>query len=233
MKIINPLQEFYNRGHLTEISKKGYYSEKIKFVSEELNKLSRNNTINILDIACNDGFLTEIYGKYGNITGIDINKKSYLACKHKGIQCINSDIKDLPKQYNGKYDVVIAGDIIEHIFDTDDFLEHIHRLLKKDGTLILTTANVASIGRRIMLMLGKNPFLEYSTRYPNIEINVGHIRYYTVADMYVQLAGMGYKDIKIYGDKINITKKISIPYVIARHLPNISRYMFVSCKRVK
>lgn len=228
---MDPLKSFYNQGHLTKISQKGYYPEKIEFVTSNLAKLAKKSKLKILDIACNDGYLTQIYGKYGDITGIDLNKQSVLACRKRGIECINENVMDLSGTYNGKFDVVVAGDIIEHIFNTDEFLQRIYKLLKKDGTLILTTANVASLGRRAMLLFGKNPFLEYSTLYPNVEINVGHIRYYTVEDMRIQLEGLGYKDVKIYGDKINLTATISIPNFIAKYLPTISRYMLVTCQK--
>lgn len=223
------LLSFYNQKHLIEISKKGYYPEKINFVTDKLRELSLSKKLQIIDIACNDGTLTKIYSKYGDICGVDINLRSVIACRKKGIDCIHSDTDSLPARLNNKFDVVVATDIIEHIFDTDKFLLNLKKLLKSDGTLILTTANVASIGRRIMLFFGKNPFLEYSTKYPNVEINVGHIRYYTVKDMTIQLSGLGFSDIHVYGDKINITGTISIPHPIAKWLPTISRYMHVYC----
>ena len=231
MKISNlPLFNFYNQKHLTEISKKGYYPEKINFITTRLKKLSLSKNLQIIDVACNDGTLTKIYSKYGDVCGVDINKRSVTTCRKKGIVCIHSDIDSLPVKYQNKFDVVVATDIIEHVFDTDKFLINLKKLLRPSGTLLLTTANVASIGRRTMMLFGKNPYLEYSTKYPNVEINVGHIRYYTVKDMEIQLSGLGFKDIHIYGDKINITSTISIPHVIAKWLPTISRYMFVECR---
>jgi 2-polyprenyl-3-methyl-5-hydroxy-6-metoxy-1,4-benzoquinol methylase len=228
---MDPLKIFYNQRHLTKISQKGYYPEKIEFVTSNLKVLSQKSKLKILDIACNDGYLTQIYGRYGKVLGVDLNKQSIAVCRKRGIECINKNIMDLPKTFHENFDVVIAGDIIEHIFNTDEFLQKIYQLLKPGGTLMLTTANVASLGRRAMLLFGKNPFLEYSTRYPNVEINVGHIRYYTVEDMRLQLSGLGYQNIKIFGDRINLTSKIYVPNFIAKYLPTISRYMFVICQK--
>ncbi|MFC1649094.1 class I SAM-dependent methyltransferase [Patescibacteria group bacterium] len=226
------INEFYNQKHISTISQKGYYSEKIAFYKQHLKNIRESkNKLKILDIACNDGELSEIFSNYGDVLGIDINKDAVKKARMRGINCIRTDVGDLPKKYESYFDVVIAGDIIEHVFDTDLFLENILRVLKNDGVMLLTTANVASIGRRIMLLMGKNPFLEYSTRFPNVEINVGHIRYYTVFDMKLQLSSLGFCDIKIFGDRINLTKGICIPQRVAKHLPSISRYMHLYAKK--
>jgi 2-polyprenyl-3-methyl-5-hydroxy-6-metoxy-1,4-benzoquinol methylase len=209
MAIDNELEAFYNKAHLTEASRKGYYDEKLEFITSNLKKFKKNNPL-ILDIACNDGGMTQKYGKYGKIMGIDINKKSVALCKKRGIPCLCTDVKGLTKKYKNHFDIVIAGDIIEHVFDTDEFLNNIYTVLKPGGILLLTTANVASLARRGMLLFGLNPFLEYSTILPNKEFNVGHIRYYTVGNMYQQMRHQNYKHVRIYGDKINILPYLSI-----------------------
>ncbi len=228
MNLSNEITEFYNKNHIKEISRKGYYGEKLEFYIENLSKInSDKKNLKILDVACNDGELTKKFEKYGKVLAIDINKDAVKKCRERGIDCLCTDIYGLPKKYDGYFDVIIAGDIIEHVFDTDEFLKRLYILLKKDGTLLLTTANIASIGRRIMLLMGKNPYTEFSTLLPNKEFNVGHIRYYTVENMREQFNMIGFKNIEIFGDKINLTSKLSIPRAIAKYLPTISRYMHV------
>jgi 2-polyprenyl-3-methyl-5-hydroxy-6-metoxy-1,4-benzoquinol methylase len=222
---------FYNQKYLTDISTHGYYKEKIDFYISHLEKFSKNKKLKILDVACNEGGLTEKYLKYGEVVGIDINKRSVAKCRKRGIKCLQTSIEKMPSKYNNYFDVIIAGDIIEHVFATDDFVRNLHKKLKKGGMLLLTTANAASIGRRIMLILGKNPFLEYSLELPYRDLNVGHIRYYTVSDMYLQMKHCGFKNTKVYGDRINLTEKIYIPQIVAKHLPTISRYMHVTAQK--
>lgn len=226
----NEIQNFYNKEYLSEISRGGYYKEKIKFVTDTLEGLSKDN-LKILDVACNDGELTKIYSKYGDILGIDINKNSVKLCQKRGLKCLQNDIYGISKNYKEYFDVVIANDIIEHVFETDDFLMEIRKVLKKNGTLILTTDNLASFARRFMLLLGINPFVEYSTHLPFKEFNVGHIRYYTVSNMKLQMKYVKFRDVKIYGDIINILPWLRIPYSIARYLPKFSRNMLVVAKK--
>lgn len=86
---------------------------------------------NILDIGCGDGtfgkVLKEKYGK--KVYGVDLSKEALKIAKARGIDCQYCDVeRGLP--YNDNiFDAVIAGEIIEHIYDTDYFLEEIRRVL--------------------------------------------------------------------------------------------------------
>lgn len=44
------------------------------------------------------------------------------------------------------FDIVIAGDVIEHLHNPGLFLDNMHRHLEKDGLIIVVTPNVRSIG---------------------------------------------------------------------------------------
>ena len=216
-------KNYYNSRDLVEVSRRGYYSEKISFITRNLSKIKlTNNNLKILDIASNDGYLASMYKNYGEVTVSEMNKEGIALCKKKGLNCIEGDFFEIPESYNRKFDVVIATDIIEHEFDTDEFLSKINKLLKKNGVLLLTTANVASFARRIMLLLGINPFLEFSTLLPYKNYNVGHIRYYTLKNLYSQLKMCNFSNIKITGDKINFSSKI-YSRLLAKIFPTFAR----------
>lgn len=55
------------------------------------------------------------------------------------------------------FDFVFAGEVIEHIVDTRQFLNEIGRILKPGGILILTTPNLARIDDRIKFIFGIAP----------------------------------------------------------------------------
>lgn len=220
-------KNYYTSHDLVEISKRGYYSEKISFIISHLSKIKKiRGHIEILDIASNDGYLANQYAAYGNVTANEINKEGIALCKKRGLACIEGDFFSIPENYHGKFDVIIAGDIVEHIFDTDAFLKKIYLLLKSGGVLILTTPNVASFGRRIMLLLGINPFLEFSTLLPYKEFNVGHIRYYTLKTLRDQLRFNHFSNIKIVGDRINVTEKVYLRN-LGKLFPSLARYFLV------
>ena len=54
-------------------------------------------------------------------------------------------------------DVVIALDILEHVFDVFGFIANCHRILRPGGLLLLRTPNVAFIRHRVGLLFGRLP----------------------------------------------------------------------------
>ena len=55
------------------------------------------------------------------------------------------------------FDRLVSGDVIEHILDTDTFLEKAHSLLTEDGYFYLQTPNLASWHGRLSLLFGYTP----------------------------------------------------------------------------
>jgi 2-polyprenyl-3-methyl-5-hydroxy-6-metoxy-1,4-benzoquinol methylase len=134
---------------------------------------------NILDIGCHDGiFLSLVKNRRNNFFGLEASDWGVEKAQKKEIKATKffwNDESKLPYQDNF-FEVVVAGEIIEHIFDTDFFLAEIRRVLRPGGKLILSTPNIASLGRRLFLLLGRDPMIEVS---PNEDGSVGHIRYFT------------------------------------------------------
>lgn len=136
----------------------------------------------VLDIGCGDGFLMEKIKRQNNeVEGIEISQPAIKKARKRGFIVHAVSLNDVywSRKINGKFDVVWAGEVIEHIFDTDNFLKNTRRVLKKDGVFVLSTPNLASFGRRILLLLGINPLLETTAR----RYDAGHIRYFTFKNL--------------------------------------------------
>ncbi len=59
------------------------------------------------------------------------------------------------------FDVVFAGEIIEHIHDDRRFLERIRAILAPGGVLALTTPNLFFLPNRIVMPFGRMPYFSY------------------------------------------------------------------------
>ena len=102
--------------------------------------------INILDIGCGGGLLTEPMSRLGaNVTGIDASlnnikiakahlKKSKLKINYKCSSPENLNI-------NKKFDVILNMEIVEHVDDIDFFLNKSSELLKVNGLMFVATLN--------------------------------------------------------------------------------------------
>ncbi len=67
-----------------------------------------------------------------------------------------------PFPFGKKFDLVIAAEVVEHIVDTDAFLEHCADVLKPCGVLILTTPHLLFGGNRLLMLVGRRPRFAYA-----------------------------------------------------------------------
>jgi len=225
-------KKYYNSVSDLDLQRGGYYPEKIQFFEKNLTHLKKRfgRDLRILDIACNDGYLARVYSKYGSVSGIDLNEEAVKKAKTSGIDAVVADVFDIDTVFSGKkFDVIIAGDIIEHVFDTDLFLKKIYAVLDMNGTVLLSTPNLVSLGRRIMTLFGKNPFCEFSAKKDGI--NVGHIRYYTFADLEKQLAETGFSMVKTESDTANLPIMFVDKFVVAL-FPRLGREILAKAHKL-
>ena len=101
------------------------------------------------------------------------------------------------------FDIVIFDEVIEHLVDTDSIMEEIHRVLKDDGQLLISTPNLASWFNRVALLFGIQPaFSEVSYKKvfgrPGSEI-VGHLRLFTKRALIAFVSDYKFRVIKVAG----------------------------------
>lgn len=102
----------------------------------------------VLDIACGSGYGTfEILNSGANeVIGIDISSEAIEYCKNKyrgdGVKFLIGSVDNIPLD-NDSVDVVISFETLEHVNENAQklFLSEVKRILKKDGTLIVSTPN--------------------------------------------------------------------------------------------
>ena len=102
--------------------------------------------INILDIGCGGGLLSEPMSRMGaNVTGIDASDKNIKIAKlhsKKNKLKINYLYSSPEKlKITKKFDVILNMEIVEHVEDIDFFLKSCSKLLKKNGLMFVATIN--------------------------------------------------------------------------------------------
>ena len=117
--------------------------------------LPEGNGKELLDIGCGIGTISlELEKKGFNVTGVDFSKVGIDKCLEKGLNAILSDVDEDGLKFPDKsFDVVWAGDVIEHVFDPIFLLEEISRVLKDNGIFLLTVPNNFSLRIRVKIAL--------------------------------------------------------------------------------
>jgi 2-polyprenyl-6-hydroxyphenyl methylase/3-demethylubiquinone-9 3-methyltransferase len=126
---------------------------RIKYIKENIirqfkikNKNKPLSGINILDIGCGGGLLSEPMCRLGaNVTGIDASTKNVKISKlhakkdNLKINYICSSPEKL--KISKKFDVILNMEIVEHVEDISFFLKSCSKLLNKNGLMFVATIN--------------------------------------------------------------------------------------------
>jgi len=126
---------------------------RIKYLKENIIehfKLKQTNSplkgLNILDIGCGGGLLSEPITRLGaKVTAIDASKKNIQVAKFHAkknnlkINYLCSSPEKL--NLNKKFDVVLNMEIVEHVEDLNFFIKKSSNLLKKNGLMFIATIN--------------------------------------------------------------------------------------------
>lgn len=98
---------------------------------------------------------------------------------------------------DGSIDIVVAGEILEHITSSHHFISEIRRVLSNRGWLILSVPNIVSLKYRIAFLLGKIPALAAKADYTYFSNTVtnprGHVRDYSFAEVRRVLQDQGFQ----------------------------------------
>ena len=126
---------------------------RIKYIKENIindfklkNKKKPLEKINILDVGCGGGLLSEPMHRLGaNVTGIDASNKNIKIAKlHAKKNKLKIDyLCSSPEKLkiNKKFDVILNMEIVEHVEDVQFFLKSCSGLLKKNGLMFVATIN--------------------------------------------------------------------------------------------
>jgi 2-polyprenyl-3-methyl-5-hydroxy-6-metoxy-1,4-benzoquinol methylase len=127
-----------------------------EFVAERLIKLAPERDAKILDVGCGTGALLVRLHTFGfkNLYGVDIAPPLNLKGGINFFEC-DLDNFNVPLEA-GTVDLALAVEVIEHIENIGQLLQELSRLLRPNGSIMLTTPNVHSVEARVRYLLTGN-----------------------------------------------------------------------------
>jgi 2-polyprenyl-3-methyl-5-hydroxy-6-metoxy-1,4-benzoquinol methylase len=95
--------------------------------------------LSILDAGCGDGVISEPLSRMGNfVTSVELPEIIALAPKYRVPFAMAGDIEQLACASN-VFDLVVASEVVEHLWNPDSFFNEAYRVLGSNGYLILET----------------------------------------------------------------------------------------------
>ncbi len=204
---------------------------RIEYILDNIKKFfkiedSKNNTLeglNILDIGCGGGLISEPMARLGaKVTGIDASEKNIniakLHSKKSGIK-INY-INASPEKLNEieKFDIILNLEVVEHVENVNLYIESCFKLLKKNGLMFTATLNRSFISY-IKAIIGA----EYILRWLPIGTHDWN-KFIKPEELEKFLSDQGFSTLDVKGLKFNpITSKwkktndLSVNYIICSY----------------
>lgn len=175
----------------------------------------------ILELGCSAGKLGEfIREKYPDThhVGIEMNADAAALARKRLSHVIESRLEDIDFASEGvdqgSIDTFIAGDVLEHLYDPWRALVRVRPLLTDDAQIAVSVPNVRN------LMIVGQLHNEGNWRYtPSGLLDVTHIRFFTLRDVFQMLDETGYRVADV---KSNIDARYAELYAANRGKPTVT-----------
>jgi SAM-dependent methyltransferase len=127
------------------------------------------------------------------VVAFDVEPEPYVGVAEScGVKVVRCDLERDDLGVAGA-DCAVFSEVLEHLhyYYAPAVLAKISRALKPGGVLVLTTPNVASLFRRLRLLLGRQPVYRY------------HVREYTMGEVVSMVEAAGFRVVEAYYSIVN------------------------------
>lgn len=142
----------------------------------------------VLEVGCSVGHVTEHLVAAGNtVVGVEIDPKAAAAAERfaERVHVLDLDVTPVSQVEHARFDVIILGDVLEHLRDPGAALADVLTLLEPGGRVIVSVPNVAHIDVRLMLLEGRWEYQGTGL------LDATHLRWFTKSSLRAMLASAG------------------------------------------
>jgi len=195
-----------------------------------ISKIGRGKKV--LDVGCLGGKMSRLIMDQNNeVWGVEVNPVAAEAARKRGVKVQVADVEDGLPIETESYDVVNAGEILEHLYDTKNFLEETRRVLKEGGLMIFTTTNLNSLENRIRVASGG--YLSMAGAYPEDHFGA-HVRVFNlpkIRELCIE-TGFGIRDVAGVTSLDSRGKWIDGPMgLLGKLLPSFSKILLITAQK--
>jgi SAM-dependent methyltransferase len=111
----------------------------------------------VLDLGCRDGALTQAYAGGNEIVGVDADREALAEAQKLGIETRWADLDEPLPFEDETFDVVVAGELLEHLRDPKRVVADARRVLRPGGSFVASVPNAYRLKNRVRFALGHRP----------------------------------------------------------------------------
>jgi len=147
----------------------------------------------VLDVGCGEGrFAFELARAGARVIGIDVAREPLRRARERD-PALDLRLVDAGEPWpleDASFDVVWAGETIEHVVDTAGWLSEVRRVLRPDGRVLLSTPAHGRL-RVLWLALSRRAFEAH------FDPRTDHLRFYTRSGLTRLLGEFGFQEVSV------------------------------------
>ena len=188
----------------------------------------------VLDVGCANGYLGSVLKERGcRVVGVEVDPDAAQEAKTVLDEVVVGDLEELDLVTalgEDRFDVVVFGDVLEHLRDPLPVLRQSRRLLKANGYVVISVPNVAHGAVRLALLKGEFEYRDLGL------LDNTHLRFFTrrTLDELLDDAGLVATDVRrtmagIFDTELGIGRD-EFPHQLVRSIeadPEATTYQFV------
>jgi 2-polyprenyl-3-methyl-5-hydroxy-6-metoxy-1,4-benzoquinol methylase len=153
----------------------------------------KDGPLRILDVGCGEGHFAAVLARRGlEVVAIDVAEEPLRRAREfsPGLDARLVSPEGTWGLEDSSFDVVWAGETIEHVADTAGWLSEVRRVLRSRGSLLLSTPDRGSLS---MLSLALRP----RALDAHFDPRTDHLRFYTRRTLAALLGDFGFEDVEV------------------------------------
>jgi 2-polyprenyl-3-methyl-5-hydroxy-6-metoxy-1,4-benzoquinol methylase len=130
----------------------------------------------VLELGAASGHMTRALCAQGcTVTAVEYDPEAARDLKGHAAEVIVGDLNSATvlDQLRPEFDVVLAGDVLEHLLDPQAVLDRVTRLLTPGGRVVVSLPHVGHVDVRLALLQGRWDY------HPSGLLDATHIRFFT------------------------------------------------------
>ena len=145
----------------------------------------------VLDLGCRFGALTREYLDENTVVGVDVDREALKAAAELGIEPLWADASESLPLEDGSFDVVVVGELLEHLPMPERTVAEARRVLRPGGRLIGSVPNAYRLKARLEFLLGRPP-----------ESDPTHLHLFSPGDVGRLLAGFDQVELRFVAGRL-------------------------------
>ncbi len=157
----------------------------------------------VLDLGCRSGAFTRHFLEGNEVVGLDVDRVALEKAAELGIEPVVANVEEPLPFEDASFDVVVAGELFEHLRHPEGVIGEVRRVLRPAGVLVGSVPNAFRAQSRLRFLRGHPP-----------EDDPTHMHMFSPGQMQTLLAGFSDVRIEFVGGRY---RRLS-PRLLARDL---------------